>query len=139
MINFIIVTHGEFGAYLMEAAESIVGLQEEGVRVISISSRVAVAELTQRIRRAITELDCPDGIMLFTDMPGGTPSNLAFPLVKDAPRAEMVTGVNLYMLVSAFGHRSDYSLHALVEKVIADGQRSVCDVRRRFLARAAGG
>jgi len=136
VINFLIVTHGEFGAYLTEAAESIVGPQAEGVRVLSISPRVAVGELRERIRRAIAELSGADGLILFTDMPGGTPSNLAFPLVQNAPRVEMVTGVNLYMLVSAFGHRADTALPALVEKVLADGQRSVCDVRRRFLARA---
>lgn len=136
MINFLIVTHGEFGAYLAEAAESIVGRQEEGVRVLSISPRVAVAELQERIRCAVAELSSADGLILFTDMPGGTPSNLAFPLVKDARGVEMVTGVNLYMLISAFGHRADHTLAALVEKVLTDGQKSVCDVRRRFLARA---
>jgi mannose/fructose-specific phosphotransferase system component IIA len=135
VINFLIVTHGEFGAYLTEAAESIVGRQEQGVRVLSISPRVAVDELRERIRRAIGDLSGDDGLILFTDMPGGTPSNLAFPLVKNAPRVEMITGVNLYMLVSAFGHRADTALSALVEKVLADGQKSVCDVRRRFLAR----
>ena len=135
MINFIIVTHGEFGAYLVEAAESIVGRQEEGVRAVSISPRVAVSELRERISRAIRDLSGADGIILFTDMPGGTPSNLAFPLVKDAVYAEMVTGVNLYMLISAFSHRADYPLAQLVEKVIEDGKKAVCDVRRRFLAR----
>ena len=136
MINFLIVTHGEFGAYLTEAAESIVGRQEEGVRVLAISPRVAVGELRERIRRAIAELSGGDGLILFTDMPGGTPSNLAFPLVQNASRVEMVTGVNLYMLVSAFSHRTDTALPVLVEKVLADGQKSVFDVRRRFLARA---
>lgn len=137
MINFIIVTHGEFGAYLMEAAESIVGRQERGVKVISISARVSVAELRERIEKALRELGCPDGIILFTDMPGGTPSNLAFPLLKDARNAEMVTGVNLCMLVAAFSHRGDLTLPRLVDKVISDGQKSICDVRRRFLARTA--
>ena len=137
MINFLIVTHGEFGAYLAEAAESIVGRQEEGVRVLSISPRVAVSELRERIRRAVADLSHADGLILFTDMPGGTPSNLAFPIVQNAQKVEMVTGVNLYMLVSAFSHRADYALAALVDKVLADGQKSVCDVRRRFLARAA--
>jgi PTS system mannose-specific IIA component len=136
LINFIIVTHGEFGAYLVEAAEYIVGHQEDGVKVISISQRLAVADIRERIRRAISDLSGIDGIILFTDIPGGTPSNLAFPLVKDAVRAEMVTGVNLYMLVSAFSHRDEYDLPDLVSKVIADGQKSVCDVRRRFMARA---
>jgi mannose/fructose-specific phosphotransferase system component IIA len=136
VINFLVVTHGEFGAYLVEAAESIVGRQEEGVRVLSISPRVSVSELRERIRRAIEDLSRAEGLILFTDIPGGTPSNLAFPLVKNVPRVEMVTGVNLYMLISAFGHREDTPLPDLVEKVLADGQKSVCDVRRRFLARA---
>jgi len=136
LINFIIVTHGEFGAYLTEAAESIVGRQEEGVRVISISSRVGVAEIRQRIQSAVTQLRNAEGLILFTDMPGGTPSNLAFPLLKDVRNAEMITGLNLYMLISAFSHRADLPLPELVEKVLADGQKSVCDVRRRFLARA---
>jgi len=135
VINFIIVTHGEFGAYLMEAAESIVGRQAEGVRVIPISSRLSVAEIRERIRRAVAELRGGDGLVLFTDMPGGTPSNLAFPLVQDMPNVEMVTGVNLYMLVSAFSRRCDCALPELVAKVIADGQRCICDVRSRFLAR----
>lgn len=136
MINFIIVTHGEFGAYLVEAAEGIVGRQENGVRVITISPRVSVCEIQDRIRRALADLGGGEGLILFTDMPGGTPSNLAFPLLRNRPNIEMVTGVNLYMLVSAFSHRGDYALPDLVEKVLADGQKSVCDVRRRFLARA---
>ena len=136
MINFIIVTHGEFGAYLVEAAESIVGRQEEGVRTISISARVAVGELRERIRRALHDLRSPQGIILFTDMFGGTPSNLSFPLIKDMPQTEVISGVNLYMLVSAFTHRADCHLPELMEKVIADGQKSVCDIRRRVLLRS---
>ena len=136
MINFIVVTHGEFGAYLVEAAEAIVGRQTRGVRVITISSRLSVPEIRERIKKAIAELQSPEGLILFSDMPGGTPGNLSFPLLKEEPRVEMVSGVNLYMLVSAFTHRADMSLDKLVEKVIADGQRSIRDVRQMFLARS---
>lgn len=135
MINFIVVTHGEFGAYLVEAAEAIVGQQARGVRVIAISSRLSVPEIRERIKKAITELQSPDGLILFSDMPGGTPGNLSFPLLKEAPRVEMVSGINLYMLVSAFSHRGDMSLENLVQKVIADGQKSIRDIRQMFLAR----
>lgn len=138
MINFIVVTHGEFGAYLIEAAEGIVGRQAQGVRSIATSSRLSVPEIKQKISRALRELESPDGIVVFTDMPGGTPNNLAFPLVKDAPRVEMVSGVNLYMLVSAFSHRERLTLERLVEKIVADGQKSIRDVRAMFLLAAAG-
>jgi mannose/fructose-specific phosphotransferase system component IIA len=136
MINFIVATHGEFGAYLVEAAEGIVGRQVRGVRVISTSSRQSVGEIRDRLAKALRELSSPDGIVLFTDMPGGTPNNLAFPLVKDLKRVEMVSGVNLYMLVSAFSHRDRMDLESLVEKVASDGQRSIRDVRKMFVAAA---
>lgn len=136
MINFIVVTHGEFGAYLIEAAESIVGRQPRGVRALSISSRLSVPEIRERLGRAVRELAGPGGLVIFTDMPGGTPGNLAFPAIKDSPGVEMVSGVNLYMLISAFTHREDLPLAELVPKAIADGQRSIRDVRAMFLAKA---
>lgn len=134
MINFIIVTHGEFGGYLVEAAESIVGRQTQGVRVVPTSSRLTTADIRARIEKALKDLASPAGIVVFTDMPGGTPNNLAFPLVKDARGVELVSGVNLYMLVSAFSHRDRLSLAELVEKVVADGQKSIRDVRQMFVA-----
>ena len=137
MINFIIVTHGEFGAYLVEAAESIVGRQA-GVRAIPISTRVPVPEIRERLRRDIAELASPEGLVVFTDMPGGTPGNLSFPLIKDKKGVELISGVNLFMLVSAFGQRRQLGLEALVAKVVADGQRSICDIRQLFLSRSGG-
>lgn len=134
MINFIIVTHGEFGGYLVEAAESVVGRQTAGVRVVPTSSRLTVPEIKARIEKALKDLASPDGIVVFTDMPGGTPNNLSFPLIKDARGVELVSGVNLYMLVCAFAHRDRLPLEQLVEKVVADGQKSIRDVRQMFLA-----
>ena len=123
MINFIIVTHGEFGAYLVEAAESIVGRQPQGVRVLSISARLSVPEIQERLGRAIDDLRHEDGLVVFTDMPGGTPSNISFPLIKDEPKVEVISGVNLYMLVSAFSHRKKQGLCQLVAKIIEDGRK----------------
>jgi len=74
--------------------------------------------------------------VVFTDMPGGTPGNLSFPLIKDMPGVEMISGLNLYMLVTAFSHRADFSLEKLVAKIIDDGQRSIKDIRKMFLAKA---
>jgi mannose/fructose-specific phosphotransferase system component IIA len=138
LINFIIVTHGEFGAYLVEAAEGIVGRQTHGVRTIATSSRLSMPEIREKISRALRDLKSPEGIIVFTDMPGGTPNNLSFPLIKDAPNVELVSGVNLYMLISAFSHRDRLTLARLVEKIVIDGQKSIRDVRQMFLLAAAG-
>ena len=139
MINFIIVTHGEFGAYLVEAAESIAGSQTDGVKVVSISSRLSVPEIRERIAKAVKELRSPDGLVLFTDMPGGTPSNLSFPMIKDEPNAEMISGLNLNMLLYAFSHRADVSLPVMVDKLMTDGQRAIRDIRKMFAVGAARG
>jgi len=134
LINFIIVTHGEFGAYLVEAAEGIVGRQAQGVRVVSTSSRQSVDEIKRRIERAMAELASPDGLILFTDMPGGTPNNLSFPLIRDEKNVEIISGINLYMLISAFNNRSRLPIAQLVEKIVADGQKSIRDIRAMFVA-----
>jgi len=136
VINFIIVTHGEFGAYLVEAAEGIVGRQANGVRVVSTSSRQSVPEIKRRIERALAELASADGVILFTDMPGGTPNNLSFPLIRDEKKVEMISGVNLYMLISAFSNRDQLPLDKLVDKIVADGQKSIRDIRAMFVAAA---
>lgn len=134
MINFIVVTHGEFGAYLVEAAEGIVGRQAQGVRVVATSSRQPIEDIRRRIKRALAELSNPEGVLVFTDMPGGTPNNVSFPLIRDEKNVEMISGVNLYMLVSAFSNRSQLPLPRLVEKVVADGQKSIKDIRAMFVA-----
>lgn len=135
MINFIIVTHGEFGAYLVEAAETIVGRQASGVKVISVSSRQSLGEMRARLDRAVEALSGPDGLVVLTDMQAGTPINLAFPAIKDRPKTELVSGVNLAMLVTAFNHRGDLVLAALVEKLLKTGRGAVCDFRQLVAAR----
>lgn len=135
MVNVLVVTHGEFGAYLVEAAESIVGRQAQGVRAVSISSRLGVPEIRERLARAVRELAGSGGLLVLVDMPGGTPGNLSYPLVKDLPGAALVSGVNLNMLVSAFSFREDLSLPRLAEKALRDGQRSIVDVKSDVAAR----
>lgn len=137
MINLIVVTHGEFGAYLIEAAESIIGLQSLGVRAVSISPRLSIPELRERLGRAIRELASPEGLVVLTDMPGGTAVNLAFPLIKDERAVGMVSGVNLYMLVSAFSHRRRLGLGELIPKIMADAQKSIRDIRQMFVSRVS--
>ncbi|MBI5622488.1 MAG: PTS fructose transporter subunit IIA [Elusimicrobia bacterium] len=129
MINFIVVTHGEFGAYLVEAAEAIVGRQAAGVRSLSVSARHSLGETRGRLEKTVRDLADSDGLIVFTDMQAGTPVNLAFPVVKDKAKTELVSGVNLAMLVTAFNHRSDMTLAELRDKVLKNGRGAVCDFK----------
>ena len=136
MVNFVIVTHGEFGAYLVEAAESIVGRQGEGVAVVSISARLSVDEVRRRVEEALRELDGAGGVIVATDIPGGTPSNVVLLAAKDMPSVSVLTGLNLYMLISGFGNRRTLGLEALTAKMLADGQRSIRDMKAALLSKA---
>ena len=135
MINFVIVTHGEFGAYLVEAAEGIVGRQAEGVAVVSISARLSVEEVRRRVADAVQALRSAGGLIVATDIPGGTPSNVALPAAKDHADVRVISGLNLYMLVSGFSHRKTLPLDQLAEKMLSDGQRSIRDIKAALLSK----
>lgn len=135
MINLVIVTHGEFGAYLVEAAEGIVGRQTQGVAVVSVSARLSVDEVRRRVEAAVRDQSHGEGLIIATDIPGGTPSNIALPAAKDLANVKVLSGLNLYMLVSAFSHRRSMPLDELAAKIIADGQRSIRDIKEALLSR----
>ena len=130
MVNFLVVTHGEFGAYLIEAAEAIVGVQPDGVRSIPISPRHTIDEIRQKLSSELEDLRRGGaGVVVAADMPGGTPTNVTMPLIKDMPDVEMVTGVNLYMLVGAFTRRGTMSASELAKRMVEDGRKSVHDMK----------
>lgn len=134
MIRLIVMTHGEFGAYLVEAAEGIVGRQEEGLATIGISSRVTVDEVGARLKNTLEEFEGSEGTIIVTDMPGGTPCNISLPIVQNQKNIKVLSGVNLYMLVAAFNNRKSMSLEELSEKMISAGQRSIADIKKLLAA-----
>ncbi|MCG2726584.1 MAG: hypothetical protein L6420_10125 [Elusimicrobia bacterium] len=129
MTNLIIMTHGEFGAYLIEAAEHIVGAQKEGVKNISISSRLSLKEICLSVSRSIEEMKSAGGLIFLIDMPGGTPMNIALPIIKDMPNTAVICGLNINMLTSAFSYRKTLGFDELVNKIMDDGKKSICEVK----------
>ncbi len=130
MVNLIVITHGDFGAYIVEAAEHIAGTQNEGLKTVCISSRMSFEMVTQIVSKAAEELSCEDGIIFLTDMPGGTPMNVAFPVANKIEKSAVICGINLSMVVSAFSNRRNMGFDALVEKIQSDGKKSICEVKK---------
>ena len=130
MINIIVMTHGEFGAYLIEAAEHIVGEQKKGVKNISVSSRLSLEEMCSSVHYSIKEMKSGDGFIFLIDMPGGTPMNIVLPIVKDMPKTAVICGLNINMLTSAFSYRKILGFDKFVEKIMDDGKKSICDVKK---------
>jgi PTS system mannose-specific IIA component len=104
MITLVILTHGSLGLELLKTAEMIIGKQD-AVEILSIHSGTTLSELAEKLDKLV-EKHKNDGIIIITDMFGGSPSNIAMAyLVND--NVEVITGVNLPMLIKIFSTRNN--------------------------------
>lgn len=97
MIGIVIVTHGQLASELANAAEMIVG-EIPHVTAVSIGWHDDVGDAREEIAEAIKRVDTGDGVLILTDMFGGTPSNLSLVFL-EAGKVEVLTGVNLPMII----------------------------------------
>ncbi|TVM18327.1 PTS sugar transporter subunit IIA [Oceanidesulfovibrio indonesiensis] len=100
----VVVTHAGYGASLIEAAEFILGKQSH-CAFVSVDGTRAVEDTRNEIQEAVAQCDTGNGVIILTDMFGGTPTNLSLSLL-GAQHLEVVTGVNLPMLLKVLGSRS---------------------------------
>ena len=101
MIGIVVVTHGRVAEELVNAARTIVG-DIPAIAAVSIGWSDDVAAARDAIERALQDVGGEEALVL-TDMFGGTPTNVTLPFL--SPRVEIVTGVNLPMLIKLTGHR----------------------------------
>ncbi len=101
MIGVVVVTHGQLAAELVSAAETIVGDLPQ-MKAVSIGWHEHVEDARQEIAAAIAAVAAPEGVIIATDMFGGTPANLGITFLETG-KIEVVTGVNLPMLIKLAG------------------------------------
>ncbi len=139
MVSILIVTHGEFGAYVLDAAEEIVGRDpKQSIAALKISGRIPLIEVRQKITDSINQFLQESegaGVLVVCDMLGGTPCNEVLLACRNYPNVEVLAGVNLYMVVSAMLNARRLSLARLVEKVLEDSKRSITNAKALFYAR----
>ncbi|MEE8533151.1 MAG: PTS sugar transporter subunit IIA, partial [Alphaproteobacteria bacterium] len=104
MIGLVLVTHGRLAEEMISATEHVVGAQRN-IRAICIGPDDDMEQRRSDIVQAVSEVDDGDGVILLTDMFGGTPSNLAISIM-DKPNVEVIAGVNLPMLIKLAGTRA---------------------------------
>ena len=119
----LVVTHGDLAEELVRATRTIVS-DVEGLEALSIGWDDDVDAATARIEQAIKRVDRGQGVLLFTDMFGGTPTNLALSLL-DAGRIEIVTGVNLPMLIKYTNLREQLSLGQAAARIVSEGREAI--------------
>jgi len=123
MIGLLIVTHCDLGKEFLNAAEFIVG-RMEAVEVISITQTSNSEKIRKMIEDKISILNKGKGVLILTDMFGGTPSNLSLSFLKDE-MVEVLTGVNLPMVIAIAQNRSRMGLSDLAEKAQEAGKMSI--------------
>jgi PTS system mannose-specific IIA component len=126
MIGILVISHGRLANELLAAARTIEPALAEQSRAITLEWNVEPEAARAEIARSLRELDSGEGVMVLTDMFGGTPTNLSLGFL-DPSRSEVITGVNLPMLIKLAGvRRQDGQDLRQVAKVVAEkGQKSI--------------
>ncbi len=123
MIGIVVVAHQDLGEAFVRAAEGVVGPMP---RVVWVGLRYHEApdQARERLARAIAEADSGDGVLVLTDMFGGTPTNLSLSFL-EAGRVEVLAGVNLPIILKAHGARGEMDLASLASFLRDYGQRNI--------------
>jgi PTS system mannose-specific IIA component len=125
MVTKVIVTHGNLGHELLKAAEMIVGDLPE-FRSVTLDWQDSFEEASRKTRKVVDGLEPNEGVLILTDMYGGTPYNVAASLA-EAGHVEVVTGVNLPMVVRlGCPDTEERTVSALAEWIQAKARRSIC-------------
>ena len=123
MIGLVLVTHGQLASQFVAAMEHVVGPQKQ-VAAICIGPDDDMEQRRRDILDAVAKADTGHGVILLTDMFGGTPSNLAIS-VMDKARVEVIAGVNLPMLIKLASVRADAAVADAVEEARKAGQKYI--------------
>ena len=123
MIGIVVVSHGKLAHELVRAAEHVVGLQD-AFEALSIEAEDDIDQRRDEIRETVKSCNTGKGVIILTDMFGGTPSNLA--LSSLAPgKIDVIGGVNLPMLIHLAQIRSELTLSEAVQAASEAGKRYI--------------
>jgi PTS system mannose-specific IIA component len=122
MVGLVVATHGNLAAELLRTAEGIVGPVEH-CTAVSVDAQTSVEDARARLATAIHKVGADgQGVLVLTDMFGGTPANLALTFLDE--QIEVVTGVNLPMVLKLATARGE-GLQAAAELATAQGQKNI--------------
>jgi len=123
MIGGVIVSHGKLAEELLNALTIILG-EAVNIEAISIGWYDDVEESKKKISKSLNSVEQKNGVVIFTDMFGGTASNLSFSFLKDN-QVEIITGVNLPMLIKFVSLQRSNNLKEVAKKVVEQGKKNI--------------
>jgi len=134
MIGMILVTHGHLAEEFVHAMEHVVG-QQRDIATVCIGPHDDMEARRKEIAQAIKRVDSGNGVVILTDLFGGTPSNLAISLLKPG-KIEVIAGTNLPMLIRLAGARKDMDIGAAAAAA-RDAGRNYITIASEFLGQEA--
>lgn len=124
MTGILIVTHSTLGEALIETAQLILDTPLEKIGFVSIDIKEPADALIKKIKGGIKTVNDEKGVIIFTDMFGGTPSNLSYSFLEEGS-VEVISGVNLPVLLKAISIRDKQELSAAAAAIVAQGKKSI--------------
>ena len=124
MIGIVVVTHCQLGEALIGAAEFIIGSRPASLESVSIDLNENAEKLRNKISQGIKNVKGQEGVLILTDMFGGTPSNLSYSFLEEG-RIEVLAGVNLPILIQAASMREKMKLDELGANLETFGKKSI--------------
>ncbi|MEH0022047.1 MAG: PTS fructose transporter subunit IIA [Desulfobacter sp.] len=124
MTGILIVTHAQLGSTLIDTLEFILGKPQERLISISIDIKEDPDGLRKKIQKGIKDVRSDNGVLILTDMFGGTPSNLSYSFLEEG-QVEVLSGVNLPILMKAVASRDKMPMEELTASLVEHGKRSI--------------
>ncbi|WP_461209494.1 PTS sugar transporter subunit IIA [Desulfocurvus sp. DL9XJH121] len=135
-VGVVVATHTDYGEHLLAAAEMILG-QQKGCRAVPVDMGHGMDEIVESLKKAVESVDAGAGVLILTDMFGGTPTNISLSLL-GTYKLEVITGVNLPMLLKVLGMRS-MSLAKVAEEAKNAGMQGIVVAGEVLRKKVAGG
>ena len=124
MTGILLVTHANLGSTLIETVEFILGDKQDNLFSVSINIKKDPDSLRKKIKKGISKVKTDNGVIILTDMFGGTPSNLSYSFLEEG-QVEVISGVNLPILLKAINSRSKMDMKALTTCLVEHGKKSI--------------
>ncbi len=118
------MTHGELGVKFLDTARLIGLVSDEAVTALSIDPTGSPDTLREQVAKAIAKTNSGSGVLILTDLFGGTPTNVSLSFLEEG-RVEVVTGLNLPMLIKSVNSRNEFDLTGLAQLAADAGKENI--------------
>ncbi|WP_315109372.1 mannose/fructose/sorbose PTS transporter subunit IIA [Clostridium intestinale] len=132
MVAIIVGTHGEFSREIVKSSEMIFGKQEN-IQYVTFNPGESADDLINKYESIMEELDYKDGLIFMVDLFGGSPYNAASRVAVKEEHIDIVTGVNLPMLLEVFAVRDSMSIKELVKVAETAGNMGIKSFKSNFV------